>query len=171
MSLVSVLFGNGVDMTRKKTWVLVCDASRARILNEEPNGRGYTMVEAFEHAESRAKVRDLVADENGRKPAGPSVGNNGPRNISGRPGAEPDTDPKEVEAQKFARELAAALEKGLNDHAYDTLTIVAPPHFLGLMRGTLNDQVVKRLTLTIDKDFSSLPPRDLEERLRSAKAA
>ena len=158
-------------MTRKPTWILVCDASRARLLRQEPNGGSFSLVEAFDHVESRLKRSELTTDDTGRKPVGPSVGKNGPRNGMGRPGVEPDTDPKEVEAEKFARELAHALEKGLNDHAYEQLIIAAPPHFLGLMKGTVSDQVAKHVDFTIDKDYTMLDPMELERRLRAARAA
>jgi protein required for attachment to host cells len=149
------------------TWILVCDASRARLLEEKTKGNGFSVLESFEHPESRARVRDLMADAAGRKPVGPVPAgrNGGPSAAYGRPGAAPDTDPKEVEAVKFARELAGVLEKGLNDHAYQHLVIVAPPHFLGTMKGTVSTQVEKHLEVTIDKDFAGLELPELTKHL------
>lgn len=156
----------------KGTWILVCDASRGRLYREEPRGRGFTLLESFSHEESRARVRDLMADAQGRKPNGTSggMGNGSGGTYLGRPGAAPDTDPKTVEAQKFARELAEALERGLNDHAYEALVLVAPPQFLGMLRGAVNAQVEKRIQMTVDKDLSWLDPHPLEERLRELRA-
>jgi len=164
--------------TKKTTWILICDASRARLLREEPKG-GYVQVDDFEHVESRAHARDLMADAQGRKPNGTSGGmglvsapgmGTGTTYL-GRPGAAPDTDPKEVEAQKFARMLADRLEKSLNEHEFESLVVVAPPQFLGLIKSTVSVQVSKRIEETIDKDFSWLEPRDLEARLRQLRAA
>ena len=150
---------------KNRTWLLVCDASRAHLLEEKEENQ-FSHLESFEHAESRAKVRDLMADQNGRKPDGKVGGSSGHR-----PGAAPDTDPKEVEAQKFARELAQRLEKGLDDHAYDALILAAPPHFLGLLRGELGDQVSKRVEASIDKDYVSLETRELGKRIQDQRAA
>jgi protein required for attachment to host cells len=177
-------------------WILVCDASRARIFRDsrrragslapaQPgNGEsraaedaqsGFALVRMLEHEESRAKARDLVADANGRKPAGPSMGGSyGGRSVSfghGRVGVEPDTDPKEVEAQKFAQELAATLERGLLDRAYEALVVAAPPKFLGLLRDTLSKEVSKRIEATLNKDFAKLEAREIEARIRSELAA
>lgn len=156
----------------KGTWILVCDASRGRLFREEPHGRGYTLLESFSHEESRAHVRDLMADANGRKPNGTPAGmGGGPGGTyMGRPGAAPDTDPKAVEAQKFVRELAEALERGLNDHAYDGVVLVAPPQFLGMLRGAVSHQVEKRIEATVDKDLSMLEPHALQGRLRELRA-
>jgi protein required for attachment to host cells len=88
----------------------------------------------------------------------------------GRPGAAPETDPKEVEAQKFARELADVLERGLNDHAYESLVVVAPSRFLGLLRGSVAKTVRKRIDGTIEKDLTWLERPQLEQRLRQMMA-
>jgi protein required for attachment to host cells len=132
----------------------------------------------LDHPGSRERSRDLVADAYGCKPVGgsravpgPSGPGTRPGGFHGRPGAEPDTDPKEVEAEKFARTLADALEKGLDAHSYDALVITAPPHFLGLVKETISDKVRKRLAHTIDKDFSLLSARDIEQRVRARRAA
>ncbi|WP_080682404.1 host attachment protein [Sorangium cellulosum] len=159
----------------RKTWILVSDASRAQLYREEPAGKGFTLLESYSHEESRARVRDLMADAHGRKPNGTPGGNG---NISGggggtylgRPGAAPDTDPKEVEKQKFAQELAEVLEKGLNEHAYDSLVLIAPPHFLGLLRGTVSKQVSNHIETSVDKDLSWLDEPRLTERLRELRA-
>ncbi|WP_437774984.1 host attachment protein [Sorangium sp. So ce1097] len=157
----------------RKTWILVSDASRAQLYREEPAGKGFTLLESYTHDESRARVRDLMADANGRKPNGPPAGNGnitGGGTYLGRPGVAPDTDPKDVEKQKFAQELAEVLEKGLNDHAYDSLVLIAPPQFLGLLRGTVSKQVSNHIESSVDKDLSWLDGPRLTERLRELRA-
>jgi protein required for attachment to host cells len=160
-------------MQPKTTWCLVCDASRAHLFRTRPPGRPYELIASFEHPESRARVGDLVTDANGRKPVGGSrgvgVAGSRPGGFHGRPGVEPDTDPKEVEAQKFARDLAAALEKGLDAHAYDALVLVAPPRFLGALKATVSDQVAKRVERTIDKELASMDAREIERRVRAER--
>jgi protein required for attachment to host cells len=159
-------------MPEQRIWILVCDASRARIFTDAPRRRGLSLLESFEHPEGREHTRDLVTDANGRKPVGGLRGINGHAGAAyGRPGAEPDTTPKDVEAQKFARSLAEVLEKAIDAHRYDALVITAPPRFLGLLRETICEKVRRRVTQTLDKDLSLLPPHDLEKRLRSARAA
>jgi protein required for attachment to host cells len=159
-------------MEQKRTWILVCDASRARLFEETSPTRRYEVVGSFEHPESRAHTAELVADAQGRKPVGGSRGINArPGGFRGRPGAEPDTDPKQVEAQKFARQLAAVLEKGLTDRAYEALYLVAPAKFLGLVKAALGDQVRGHVEATVDRDLVQLDLREIERRLRGQRAA
>jgi protein required for attachment to host cells len=149
-------------------WILVCDASRARLFRDAPRGKKLVQIQELEHPESRERVRDLMADANGRKPVGPVPARSvqGQGGAYGRPGAEPDSDPKDVEAQKFARELAHVLEKGLQQHEYERLIIVAPPRFLGTLRDVVSSQVEKHIESTIGKDLTNLDFQELANRLQ-----
>lgn len=49
--------------------------------------------------------------------------------------------------------------------------LVAPPHFLGTLKGTVSTQVSKHIEATLDKDYTSLPLADLEERILSKLVA
>jgi protein required for attachment to host cells len=161
-------------MTGRTTWILVCDASRARLFSDTSPNRSYALVQSFEHPECRQHVTELVTDAQGRKPVGGSRGagvRGRPGGFFGRPGTEQATLPKDVEAIKFARDLSTALERGLDDHAYDALVITAPPRFLGQLLETLPEQVRRHLVRTIDKDLSLLPLRDVEKRVRAQQAA
>ena len=151
-------------------WVLIADASRARLFVENSPKKSFSLLDSFEHPESRARVRDLTSDAMGRKPAGMARGGSGAMPAAGsssaRPGAQPDTDAKTVEAQKFARTLAERLEVGLSAHAYEALVVVAPPHFLGLLKQTLNDEVTKKVELFLNKDLTQHERTDIEEHVR-----
>ncbi len=148
-------------------YVLVADASRARLFHQRPK-HDLELVESFEHVDSRARSRDLMADANGRKAVGPSVGANyGGRSVSlgvGRPGVAPDTEPRQVEAEKFARALASALEGRLHN-SREAVVLVAPAHFLGLLRDSLSVSVFKRIELTVAKDLTKLDARELGARM------
>ena len=153
----------------KTRWILVADASRARFFREDPKERTFEQIGAFDHEASRAKVRDLMADANGRKPVGPSM--SAGHLAHGRPGAEPDTDAKSVEAEKFARELADYIESGVLAHAFESLVLVAPPHFLGLLRAQLGKEAPRHVETTIDKDLTMFDLRDIEQRMQTFLAA
>ena len=154
-------------------WILIADASRARLFREHPARTPYQLIEAFDHPDSRARARDLTSDANGRKPVGPSAGGAyGARSVSlgahGRVGVAPDTEPKEVEAQKFARELADRLAHARAQNAFDEVVIVCPPHFLGVVRGALDGQVSKHVAAWIDKDLTRERDADVERHVRDA---
>lgn len=157
---------------KKRTWILVCNASRALVFEETSPGHPYVTIAELAHPESRAHVTELVSDAQGRKPVGGSRGaDTRPGGFHGRPGAEPHTDPKHVEAQKFARELAGLLLKGLDDHAYEALVLAAANKFLGLVKTTLDKQVRARLEATVDADLAWLDPREIERRLRAERGS
>jgi protein required for attachment to host cells len=139
-----------------ETWILVANASSARLFHDPGHGKEWKLLSEREHPESRAQVHELVEDDRGRA------------QNSSHPGGvalEPRTDPKEVEAKRFAHELGRMLEKGADDHEYERLMIVAPPHFLGLLRAELADKVARRVTSSVDKDYHELTGRELSERL------
>ena len=54
---------------------------------------------------------------------------------------EPDTTQHEVQAERFARELGQVLSEALTSKKYDVVGLVAPAHFLGLLRAELTPQV------------------------------
>src|SRR5260370_13596954 len=138
-----------------RTWVVVCDASRARLFRLGPQ-RQWQVIRELEHPESRAKGRDILTDRPGRVKQSASPD---------RPAMELTKPIHEVEAERFAHEIAKALEKGLAEDAYDRLVLVPPPQFLGLLRATINHTVAKRSELTLDKDYTALQPKDLDERV------
>jgi len=143
-----------------RIWILVTDVSRARLFAQE--GRHVDEVGDFIHAEGSLPVRALVSDQQGRRGTG----------LFDRPGLSQSTDPKEVEAWKFAQKLAGMLKHGLDVNEYDSLILVAPPHFLGILRKTLDHQVAKRLTTSLDKNFIDLkPPKLLKQVLALETAA
>lgn len=155
-------------------WILIADASRARLFRDEDTRGAFTLLDSLEHPSSRARARDLMADANGRKPSGMTRGGAdagaGAGSSSARPGAAPFTDPKAVEAEKFARDLAARLNKGLHEHAYDRLVVAAPPHFLGVLKHLLDGEVTKHVDRFINKDLTQHDKADVESHVRIALA-
>ena len=155
------------------TWVLISDASRARLFQAGEHGTrqlGLTLLRRFEHPESRERNSDLVTDRPGRtqQSMSPNMrgGPNGGQQATGnRSGMEPTTPPKKIEQEGFARELAHELEKGLHDNAYVNLIVAANPEFLGMLRGAMSDQVKKHVTASLDKDYTAMDVRELEGRI------
>ena len=158
-------------MLKATTWILISDASRARLFASEGEGRPMKLVQSFEHPASRATNQELVSDRPGRTqqsaaPAGHGPGGGGAS--SNRSAMEPMTTPKMVEHEHFARELADALYKGMTSNAYSDLVLAAPPQFLGTLREVLEEPVRKRVTVSLDKDYTQLDERTLGERLQAA---
>lgn len=143
----------------QKTWILISDVSKAKLFQEE--GRLLKELGDFIHPEGTMKIENLISDASGRRGMGQKD----------RPGLTSSTNPKETESKKFAHELAMMLKQGLDAHRFEALVLVAPPHFLGLLRKTLDPQVSKKVTASIDRDFMEFGAKDLLEHLHSLQTA
>jgi protein required for attachment to host cells len=139
------------------TWILVCDASRARLFQRLSALADWKLIEELEHPQSRAKNHDLVTDRGGRH-----QNNHG---VTYSTAMEAHTQPKAAEAEHFARELAGRLERGLKEGFYSRLVLVAPPHFLGLLREALPHRVAGHVELSLAKDLTHIAPRELAARI------
>jgi protein required for attachment to host cells len=138
-----------------KTWILVANASDAKLFQTEDLRKGHlTLVKEFIHNESREKNTELVAD--------------GPGYIQtdrqGRNAYEKKEDPKQVEADNFAHELVKVIKHGHATQEFLKLIICSSPHFYGLLHKHLNMDD-KNFT-HIPKDYTKLAPKELIEQLR-----
>ena len=139
------------------TWILVANASQAKIYANHGPKKGLQLIKELEHPESREKAANLVTDRPGH--------NQGHGN--GHGAYVPATDPKAHEADRFALELARELEEGRTSNAYDRLIIAASAPFLGLLNGRLSNQVKSKLAESIEKDYTRLPVKELSGHLES----
>ena len=143
-------------MKKTVTWVLVADAARARILRNEGPGRGIEREVVQEFAQEIPPGREIMADRPGRgfESANP-----------GRHAKEPSSDPREVEALRFLREVVAYLEKANNTRAFDRLVLVAPPAALGTLRAQVSKPLAAKVTGELNKDLTHVPVHDMAKHL------
>lgn len=141
------------------TWILIADAARARLYATRGRTQPWVLVRELAHPRSAAKVSEIVSDKPGRWQH--SVGGS-------RSATDPRTPPKEVEAEHFARELAQALREGYTRNAFARLILVAPPHFLGLLRQCLGNGVRDALAASVDRNWTDLAVQELPGRLAEA---
>jgi protein required for attachment to host cells len=138
---------------KRQTWILVANAERARLFSSD--GRGLLESSDAIHLESAAHGHDLITDSAGRRGQGPA-------GRGDRPGLGGEEPRRKLEAERFARQLAALLKTGLDDHACEGLVLVAPPHFLGLLKKHLGHTVARRVDATLDRDLVLKDVADLE---------
>ena len=129
------------------TWILVGDASRARIFSFEKDDAPWVLVEQIENPLGRARTSELVTDRAGRqRQIGPPLAGH--------------MDAAEQESHRFAERLGERLKKGYDERRFERLVLVAPPRFLGYVRGVLRE-VGKHVVKTLDKDYSLHDEREL----------
>lgn len=152
-------------MQKETLWILVSDASQARLYTTNDRGQTLALLKEFVHAASRAKAADLVSDQPGRLQQSGRLGVSGIPGKGSRSRAE-TANPKEIAWREFASILSAILEQGLKNMEYQKLILIASPHFLGLMRQKISEQVTKRMLLSVDKDYVHLPLEELRLKLK-----
>jgi protein required for attachment to host cells len=135
------------------TWILIANSSNARLYSTHNSYiGGLELINEFNHPSSRLKGIDLVSDRPGHYQS----------RGSGHGALIEHSQPKEVEAERFALELANALENGRIHNRYDKLTLIAPAHFQGLMNKHLNHHINEKLTKKILKDYTKSSLKQLE---------
>jgi protein required for attachment to host cells len=142
-----------------KIWILVCDAARARLFEVQDGDPTWRAVDTFDHPESRSKASALVGDHSGQRSSeGPSVHHNA---------LAPSSSPKDIEKGRFGHSLAKMLDQAMRSKRFDRWVLVAPPHFLGMLRNELSHELEKQLMATVDKNLNHLDVRALAQRLRN----
>ena len=119
-------------MKHTKTWILVADAGRARVLERSGAEKNLAVVAGLDFDHSVPKSSDVGRDSLPRTfdSAGP-----------GRHAIAPKSDPHRSEKLQFAKELAHVLDARLANRSYDRLVIVAPPQMMGDLRTHLSEAV------------------------------
>ncbi|BCX17967.1 MAG: host attachment protein [Geminicoccaceae bacterium] len=144
-------------MPNRTMWVVVADGARARIFQGDPKVGGLELVMPELVGRAREKGTELLADRPGRSVDSSHVGN--------RHAMEPSTDPKEVEKERFARELASTLEAAANEGRFARLMLVAPPKMLGELREVLAEKVKEKIVKEVDKDLTWVSVHELPAHL------
>ena len=137
--------------------MLVCNSARGRLFETRGNDPSWNLLEVFGNSESRSKG-EFVSDHSGRRHSqGPSVHHNA---------MAPSSSPKDVEKGHFVHTLVAMLDRAMRSKHFDRWVLVAPPHFLGMLKNELTPELHKHLMVSVDKDLTYLDAPDLHQRLR-----
>jgi len=126
-------------------WILAADSTEARLFTRDKKFSPLVEHQDWLHPESRLPGRDLEHDRQGA-----TFSSHG----YGQSDNQKHTEPKKREAQDFARELAKHLDTARANGEFKSLSIVADPTFLGLLREQLDQgtralvehEVAKNLT-------------------------
>ncbi len=139
------------------TWILVANASHARLYANEGPKKGLRLLREMDHPESREKGSDLASDRAGHMQ---SSGN-------GHGARQPKSDPKTNAARSFAQELARELNHGRGKQQFARAIIVAPPAFMGLINEKLDGSTAGLVSDRFEKDYTKANDRELAGHLES----
>ena len=139
-------------MKHTRTWILIADGGRARILEVTGKPEDMHLVEG-----SQSRLYNPPSHELGRDAPGrvyESVGH-------ARHAVEPRSDPHTALEALFASQLAAMLADHLAKKDFDRLVVVAPPVMLGNLRKMIKPEVKSKIIAEIDKDLTRLPNNEI----------
>ena len=140
----------------KPQWILLANASHARLFSRDSPTEPLTLLSTMEHPESRLKGSQLADDRPGHEACDNSSGGNR---------YEPRSDVRRKEHQRFALEIARRLEAGLTAGEFSELWLFASSPFLGEPKAQLREAVDKRVQLALDSDLTALGLAEIEQRL------
>lgn len=140
----------------KPEWIVVANASLARLFSRDGHGGPLRPLPALTHAESRQKVHEQVTDRAGHEDSDHHRG-----------GAtfEPRTDVLRKAQERFAREIAHRIDQALQHGECGGVTVLASSPFLGTLKHHLTPATQKALRSVHDLDLTPLSLDDLERRL------
>ena len=128
-----------------KTWILVSSAYAARLFESHGPNDPWQELETWRNPPDRLRRQDLLTDRPGRI-AGLA---NAQRTAYAMP-----SDPKEQVEAEFASTLVEVLVRGLDARKFDRILLVAPPHFMGLLRKCEPQRLTEVVNREILKDLT-----------------
>lgn len=139
-------------------WFAVASQKEVRIFIKTSERRQIELVKTLTNPLGSVKKRDLIRKEAGR----------GAKSVGGRLGSTHYTegkkhDPHEEAEIQFAKEIAQFLDSERLKNSFESLTVVAEPHFLGKLKAEMSDKLQESVTDWIKKDLQKTPQNELAD--------
>lgn len=131
--------------------VIITNSNTCRLYHYEKSLPQLTLTKEIVHPENKLKISEQFSDRQGHYQGGESA----------RGAYQAPHDPKEIEFNNFAREIANLLNQERIKKDYDELILIAPPKMKGLLFQHLNKNVVGLIVNDIDKDLINLSDHEL----------
>ena len=142
-------------MKAKRTWFLVADGGKARIIETVGPGKGLHQVAGLEEDLKLPPNRELQSDRPGRgfESAGPTRH------------AYEATDAHREMKRHFAAHLTDQLAKLHAMKRFDRLVVIAPPAMLGDLRTAMSSTLSSVVISELARDLTHTPTDDLPAHL------
>jgi protein required for attachment to host cells len=135
------------------TWVVVADASVARIYSFADKNDEWTL-------------RETIQGDGSGNPAQTAGTLSKSSEHKGALHGHGEQSPKEDRERRFAHTLAHVLERGLESHSFAKVALVAPPKLLGELRENLSRGVQAAAVAELHKDYTHCAVAELMRLLR-----
>jgi protein required for attachment to host cells len=135
--------------------VFVGDGRKALFLRNDGDEKFPNLRTERVFVDDNPATREQGSDKPGRSFA--SVG-------SRRSGME-QTDWHDLEEHRFAKDIAATLERVMREKKIEALVVVAPPRTLADLRVAFHVEVKRRIIAEVQKDLTNHPVYEIEKNL------
>jgi protein required for attachment to host cells len=136
-------------------FVFVGDGRKALFLRNEGDEKYLNLKTEQVFRDQNPPTREQGADQPGRTFS----------SVGARRSAVEETDWHVIEEQRFAHEVAAALQRIVRDRKVKALVVIAPPRTLAELRRAFHAEVKSRIVAEIDKDLTKQPIYEIEKHL------
>jgi protein required for attachment to host cells len=143
----------------KTEWILVASREEARLYSRRGVGP-VSLISDMGNPTGLLRAQDLESDAPGRATD---------NRMRARHAYSTQESSKDRMLRNFYREVIDRLERGLYDHEYDCITIMAEPRLLGIIRDLLPKEVAKRVSREIPKDLAFEEERQILARLEGPR--
>jgi protein required for attachment to host cells len=136
-------------------FVFVGDGRKALFLRNEGDEKYLNLKTEQVFRDQNPPTREQGSDQPGRTFS----------SVGARRSAVEEADWHVIEEQRFAHEVAAALQRIVRDRKVKALVVVAPPRTLAELRRAFHTEVKSRIVAEIDKDLTKQPIYEIEKHL------
>ncbi len=137
------------------TWIVVANSCHAKLYQVVKFPK-LQEINHLEHPESRLLDQDLISTPPGRTFQSGGVT---------RHAYQAKSDPKQQEADKFAKDLSDLLSSASQQGKYGRLYVFANHSFLGLLRHHFDEHIRKAIIAEVPKDMTECSVPELEHHL------
>ncbi|MEK6555937.1 MAG: host attachment protein [Bdellovibrionota bacterium] len=146
-------------------WYVIANQVEAKFVIEDSATKQFSTLKIMKNPLGRLRNKSLARHKPGMGLK--SVGRSGAVRYS----ESQKTAPHEIVANDFAKRIMRSLGLSIRKGNYNTLTIVAEPHFLGKLRAGIPRALINTDIKWLKKDLNKLPDQELETALLKFKSA
>ncbi len=145
-------------MSMDRFWMVISDASVAKIFKAQKIGGTMNFIAKIENDSAHLHDSDIAADKYGDRQSS---------NLGGGKSYEQKSDPKKAEIKIFAKNLVNFIRD--NIHEFERLVLTAPPKFMHDLREHLTRDLQDKIELEIVKDYSKMATEEIEKDLEKGR--
>jgi protein required for attachment to host cells len=139
-------------MKHPRTWYVVTDGGRARILQKRDAHDTFDTRREFVSADIHRHTHELGMERPGRTRESAN---------SAHHALQPREDLHRADKRNFVYEVARALNEANIRDEFDRLILVAPAHALGELNHALDAPTQRKIAAQLQKDLTNVPNADL----------